>query len=269
MNMLPQISRVNVAFKNVQDMGFTLTSQGVEQVVVPPPAQPDWKELELRGVTHSYRRDGEAEDFVLGPINLSFHPGELTFITGGNGSGKTTLAKLLTGLYAPENGDIHFNHQKIDGQSQECYRQHFSVVFSDFFLFDELLGMVSPNLDEQARHYLENLKLTQKVRIEHGKFSTTELSQGQRKRLALLTAYLEGRPIYVFDEWAADQDPYFKNVFYTELLPALRSQNKTVLVISHDDKYYDLADRIIKLEEGRIVSDRAIPSRRPEEAVAI
>lgn len=257
MNALPVISRANVALKNVHDMGFTLTSEGVEEGLVKSGPPADWKELELRGVTHSYRREGEAESFTLGPMNLKFHPGELVFIVGGNGGGKTTLAKLIIGLYAPEGGEIHMNNQTIDGSNRELYRQYFSVVFSDFYLFDQLMGMVTPDLDEQARRYLEDLKLTHKVQIEQGKFSTTELSQGQRKRLALLTAYLEDRPIYLFDEWAADQDPYFKNVFYTQLLPALRARNKTVLVISHDDRYYYLADRIIKLDDGKIVSDKA------------
>ena len=105
---------------------------------------------------------------------------------------------------------------------------------------------------------MEQLKLSNKVQIKQGKFSTTDLSQGQRKRLALLTAYLEDRPIYVFDEWAADQDPYFKNIFYTQLLPALKARNKTVLVISHDDRYYHVADRIIKLDDGQIVSDQVV-----------
>jgi putative pyoverdin transport system ATP-binding/permease protein len=161
-------------------------------------------------------------------------------------------------LYPPESGTIYFQNQPVGPENQEFYRQHFSAVFSDFFLFDQLLGLLGPELDEQARKYLEQLKLSNKVQIKEGKFSTTDLSQGQRKRLALLTAYLEDRPIYVFDEWAADQDPYFKNIFYTQLLPALKARNKTVLVISHDDRYYYVADRIIKLDDGQIVSDQVV-----------
>lgn len=104
------------------------------------------------------------------------------------------------------------------------------------------------------------MQLSHKVKIEQGRLSTIDLSQGQRKRLALLTAYLEERPIYVFDEWAADQDPYFKNIFYLELLPQLKARNKTVFVISHDDRYYDIADRLIKLDEGQVVEDSQSPN---------
>jgi putative ATP-binding cassette transporter len=172
---------------------------------------------------------------------------------GGNGSGKYTLAKLITGLYIPEEGEISWDGQIISTQNREWYRQHFSVVFSDFYLFEDILGLENVNLDHQARGYLQQLQLDHKVKVEDGRLSTTALSQGQRKRLALLSAYLEDRPIYLFDEWAADQDPPFKEIFYTKLLPELRDRGKTVVVISHDDRYFYVADRIIKLDYGRIV----------------
>jgi putative ATP-binding cassette transporter len=175
---------------------------------------------------------------------------------GGNGSGKSSLAKLITGLYIPENGEIILDENLITENNREWYRQHFSVVFSDFYLFEELLGLENNNLDIQAQKYLEKLQLDHKVKIENGQLSTTALSQGQRKRLALLTAYLENRQIYLFDEWAADQDPLFKDIFYTQLLPELKTQGKTILVISHDDHYFHLADRIIKLNYGKIEFDK-------------
>ena len=254
-NTLPQLSRANVALMKIEELGFTLTEHGSEETDgegLPPVG---WKTLELRSVAHSYQREGETGAFVLGPIDLSFRPGELVFIIGGNGSGKTTLVKLLTGLYAPEEGSIFLDGEVVGAGNKEMYRQRFSTVFSDFYLFEQMLGLSNPQLDDRAREYLSRLNLSHKVRIEGGKFSTTDLSQGQRKRLALLTAYLEDRPVYVFDEWAADQDPQFKAVFYMELLPDLRARGKTVFVITHDDRYFHVADRLIKLEEGKIVSD--------------
>src|SRR6185436_123287 len=110
-------------------------------------------------------------------------------------------------------------------------------------------------LDEKAADYLNKLQLHHKVQIKNGEFSTQALSQGQRKRLALLTAYLEDRPFYLFDEWASDQDPLFKNIFYTQILPALKARGKTALVISHDDRYFHLADRVLKLDYGKLVQD--------------
>jgi putative ATP-binding cassette transporter len=260
---LPLLSKANVALQKIEALGFSLASRaesvsgrGLSAEMVPPELKSSWQHLELKDVTHSYRSEQEDINFTLGPINLTLEPSELVFIIGGNGSGKSTLAKLITGLYIPEAGEIWVDKQPINQQNREWYRQHFSVVFSDFYLFERLLGFDNTDLDTQAQDYLRQLQLDRKVNVEHGKLSTTALSQGQRKRLTLLTAYLEDRPIYLFDEWAADQDPMFKEIFYTQFLPKLRDQGKTILVISHDDRYFYLADRIIKLDYGKIVYDK-------------
>lgn len=265
MNTLPVLGRANVALNNVQRLGLSLTEKGSEETRVNEERVEDWKRLELLSLTHTYQREGEPSNFVLGPVNLVFSPGEMVFITGGNGSGKTTLAKLLVGLYTPETGDILLDGIPIrTAEEKEKYRQLFSVVFSDFFLFEQLLGLTEVDLDARAQQFLDQLRLAHKVQVENGRFSTTELSQGQRKRLALLSAYLEDRPIYLFDEWAADQDPYFKEIFYLHLLPELKARHKTVFVISHDDRYYHVCDRLVKFEEGRVVAD--IP-KAPEQRV--
>ncbi|HEX2224723.1 MAG TPA: cyclic peptide export ABC transporter [Thermoanaerobaculia bacterium] len=257
LSTFPNLSRAAVAARTVEELGFSLQSQVTERSSASMPAfGANWQSLDLVGLTHSYRRENEEESFLLGPINLSFKPGELVFIVGGNGSGKTTLAKMMIGLYAPENGEVRFGGRTITDETREWYREHFSVVFADFFVFEKLLGIDSSAIDEDARRYLKRLHLEQKVQVQDGELSTVDLSQGQRKRLALLTAYLEDRPIYLFDEWAADQDPLFKEIFYLELLPELKARGKTVFVISHDDHYYYVADRILKVDYGRIESDR-------------
>lgn len=251
MNSVVILSRANVALAKVKALGLTLTAEeGPGKSVVLPTV--DWESLELDGVTHSYHREKEDNIFTFGPLYLSFRRGELVFVTGGNGSGKTTLVKLLSGLYKPESGQIHFNGQPITSETMESYRQQFSVVFSDFYLFEDLLGFDSPELDARALDYLIELQLDRKVRVKDGHLSTIALSQGQRKRLALLVAYLEDRSIYIFDEWAADQDPQFKDIFYYQLLPALKAKGKTVIVVSHDDRYYRIADRVISLSDGKI-----------------
>jgi putative pyoverdin transport system ATP-binding/permease protein len=198
--------------------------------------------------------------FTLGEINLSFQSNQIIFIVGGNGSGKSTLAKLLTGLYIPDDGEIWLDGQRVTDENREWYRQHFASVFVDFYLFERLLGIEASEVDRQGAYYLEKLQLDHKVKIEKAQLSTTALSQGQRKRLALLTAYLEDRPIYFFDEWASDQDPYFRDIFYHQLLPELKRRGKTIFVISHDDRYFDVGDRIIKLDYGKVESDKIIPS---------
>lgn len=254
-NSLPVLGRAGVAMKKIDSLGISLAERA-EATTIPAETQPTWKALRLRGVTHRYHMEQDDRGFEVGPIDLTLYPGELVFIVGGNGSGKSTLAKLILGLYIPDKGEITFDGDRIDDRNREWYRQHFSVVFADFFLFDRLLGLDREDLDQEAATYLKRLRLDHKVTIDQGRLSTTSLSQGQRKRLTLLTAYLEQRPIFLFDEWAADQDPVFKDVFYTELLPQLRNQGKTILCISHDDHYFHLADRIIKLDYGQIEYDK-------------
>ncbi|MDX2098188.1 MAG: cyclic peptide export ABC transporter [Leptolyngbyaceae cyanobacterium bins.59] len=258
-NNLPTLSRAGIALNKIESLGLSLESRA-EVMTPPPPVNPQWHQLDLKGITHTYHTQQEDSEFTVGPIDLTFRPGEIVFIVGGNGSGKSTLAKLMTGLYIPEGGEIWFDGQPITDDNREWYRQHFSAVFADFYLFDRLLGLDNPALDEQAHAYIQKLQLEKKVSIDHGRLSTTSLSQGQRKRLTLLTAYLEDRPLYLFDEWAADQDPTFKEVFYTQFLQELRDRGKTILVISHDDQYFQTADRLIKLNYGQIAEMRSVTS---------
>ncbi|VVD98019.1 ABC transporter ATP-binding/permease protein YojI [Pandoraea iniqua] len=250
LSSLPALGTARVAFERIAQVESELPRELLP--AVPVPDAPAFHEIALEGVTHRYYREQENEMFTLGPISLTFRPGELVYLVGGNGSGKTTLAKLIVGLYAPEHGRITVDGVPVDEAGRDRYRQRFSVVFSDFFLFEHLLGLPADGLDAQASALLKALQLDHKVSIEAGRFSTLDLSQGQRKRLALLVAYLEDRPFYVFDEWAADQDPLFKDVFYRQMLPALKARGKSVLVITHDDRYFDLADRLIPLDYGQL-----------------
>jgi putative ATP-binding cassette transporter len=254
---LPAIFRANTSVEKIEKMGLALASQAEINSTVKPPDTAHWETLELNRVIHSYPGEKEDSNFSLGELNLKFHPGQLVFIIGGNGSGKSTLAKLITGLYIPESGKILLDGQPITEENREWYRQHFSAIYSDFYLFERLLGMTNHDLDKQAAEYLREFHLENKVQVKDGVLSTTALSQGQRKRLALLTAYLEDRPIYLFDEWASDQDPFFRDIFYKQLLPELKRRGKTVFVISHDDRYFDLADRAIKLDYGKVEYDRS------------
>ncbi|MGA9996000.1 MAG: cyclic peptide export ABC transporter [Pyrinomonadaceae bacterium] len=264
LSIMPTYSRASISLRKVEDLGLSLKDYEHAEETTTEPDVPTWQHLDLLDVTHTYYQEHEDRQFTLGPINLSFQPGELVLVVGGNGSGKTTFAKLLTGLYVPEGGEIQMNGERVTDENRDRYRQNFSVIFSEFYLFERLLGLDTGNLDGMAREYISKLQLEHKVSVENGQLSTIELSRGQRKRLALLTSYLEDRPIYVFDEWAADQDPMFKELFYLQLLPELKARGKTVLVISHDDRYYHIADRVIKMDYGKIKYDQ----RKPEEDLA-
>ncbi|TAF52450.1 MAG: cyclic peptide export ABC transporter [Oscillatoriales cyanobacterium] len=266
---LPIFSQANVALEKIDQLGLSVSAarsaEPNPQTPHPPrspapslPPRHAWHSLELRQISHTYRSDSDDRPFTLGPIDLQFTPGEIVFIVGGNGSGKSTLAKLITGLYTPDHGEIAIDQWVITDADREDYRQYFAAIFADFYLFERLLGLDRPDLtpadlDQLAQTYITTLQLDRKVQIQAGQLSTTALSQGQRKRLALLTALLEDRPIYLFDEWAADQDPQFKDLFYREVLPELKRRGKTTIAITHDDRYFDLADRVITLEYGQLV----------------
>ncbi|WP_213947494.1 cyclic peptide export ABC transporter [Luteibacter sp. dw_328] len=228
----------------------TLLGSMPTEAAVDDPHPPVCNSVRLERVGFTYPR---TDGFSIGPISLELRRGEVTFIVGGNGSGKSTLAKIVSCHYNATSGRMLYDDLELDQTMVYRAREGICAIYLDFYLFTHLFGQ-SPEALEKANVYLEKLGLAGKVRIEDGMFSTTELSSGQRKRLALLVAFLEDRNIYVFDEWAADQDPEFKRVFYTELLPELRSRNKIVLVISHDDRYFDQADQLIFMEHGKVIS---------------
>ncbi|MGP9510203.1 MULTISPECIES: cyclic peptide export ABC transporter [unclassified Halomonas] len=248
---IPRINMARVAASRIDDITREMPQEQDRQA---SPQALDFQRLELRDVTHQYYHEQSDDVFELGPINLSFTPGEVVFLVGGNGSGKTTLAKVVVGLYPPEGGEVLLNGERVEADGWDAYRQLFSVVFSDFHLFERLLEAPREDLDEEGNRLLAKLHLQHKVRVENGAFTTQSLSQGQRKRLALVVAYLEDRPFLVFDEWAADQDPLFKEVFYCEVLPELKRMGKAVLVITHDDRYFHLADRLVRLESGKLLT---------------
>jgi putative ATP-binding cassette transporter len=271
--MLPSLSRGQVALAKLEELGLQLDegTKQEESAQALRPAATGPLRVDLVGASFQYEgQSAQDRRFALGPITASLESGEIVFVIGGNGSGKSTFVKMLVGLYPPQSGEIRLNGEVMSAATQDWYRQHFSVVFSDFFLFKKLLGIDPAVLGQSAQDCLRLLQIDHKVRIEGDSFSTVNLSQGQKKRLALVAALLDDRPFYVFDEWAADQDPQYKEIFYGHLLPALRRQGKGVIVVTHDDRYFHLGDRVLKLEDGRMAEqtwsrqhEKAPPTQRP------
>ena len=190
------------------------------------------------------------------PVDLTIRKGELIFITGGNGSGKSTLIKILAGLTYPTSGSMRVNHREIGPETYDEYRNLISIIFGDFHLFKRLYG-VDLGDGEKARRLMEHMEIQEKTQLISDEFSTVQLSTGQRKRLALVVSLLEERSIYILDEWAADQDPQFRRKFYRELLPEMKRDGKTVIAVTHDDQYFDVADRCLHMVEGRLVTSRS------------
>ena len=252
---LPIVSKAQIAFRRIAELSKQFSSPEPHLLLSDSgAAAPAVRTLELNNVSYTFPRVEGFEPFHLGPVNLRIQEGDITFIVGENGCGKTTLIKLLLGLYAPQKGSIELNGQLIEAANRDDYRQLFTTIFADYYLFDDVIQGDKP-IPADADRYLKRLEIGHKVTITDGVFSTTDLSTGQRKRLALVNAWLEERPVLVFDEWAADQDPTFRRIFYTELLPDLKRLGKTIIVISHDDRYFDVADQIVRMEAGRVATE--------------
>ena len=243
---LPAINSAAIALAKIDRLGLLIDDSDEQPL---PTVTPPFESLELRGVTYGYTSP-DGRGFALGPIDMTLSAGEELFIAGGNGSGKTTLAKVLTGLYVPDEGQVLLNGQVVSNAIRNNYRQLFSTVFVEGHVFDRLLGV---DFDQaQLQHFARLLGIEKYVDCETGQFSAQKLSRGQHKRLALLVACMDNRPIFIFDEWAAEQDPGFKDVFYRQILPELRKHGKAVVAITHDDRYFSAADRILKLTDGRL-----------------
>ncbi|WP_109421755.1 multidrug ABC transporter permease/ATP-binding protein [Aeromonas caviae] len=238
---LPTLIAAQVAFDKIAALNL---AEPDEAFPLPPAPRP-WQRIELEQVSFHYQGEG---GFSVGPINLVIERGEQIFLIGGNGSGKSTLAMLLTGLYQPVSGRILLDGEPVTDRNG--YLGLFSAIFTDYHLFQHLLG---PEPKEAlVAEWLERLQMGSKLTIKDGFIADIDLSQGQRKRVALLLALAEQREVMLFDEWAADQDPQFRRIFYQVLLPRLKEMGKTVIAISHDDHYFSLADRLLEMRQGRL-----------------
>jgi putative ATP-binding cassette transporter len=268
---VPALSMAEAAAVNLHRLEEALDDQVAAEAgmtrrgattVTPPTAETDpwqgkqFQSLELAGVAFRYPETATRDGFALGPIDLTVRAGETLFITGGNGAGKSTFLRLLTGLYRPTSGVVRMNGIAVDPSSMQSFRDRIAAVFSDYFLFKKLYGLdYDPT---EADGWLEEMEIAGKTAIADGSIENTQLSTGQRKRLAFIASVLEGKPLLVLDEWAADQDPHFRPKFYETILPSLKRRGMTVIAATHDDRWFDIADREIRLADGRIVTDREL-----------
>ncbi|WAS99533.1 ATP-binding cassette domain-containing protein [Nannocystis poenicansa] len=232
------------------DLADRLEGLADQRTEASTPPQP-FASLALRGVSYRYEPRDDRAGFAVGPCDLELVPGEVVFVTGANGSGKSTFIKLLCGLYRRHGGELRVDGEALPADPGPAWRSRFAAVFAEVALFERLYGIEDVDPARVAA-LLEEMELGHKVRFEDGRFTTVDLSTGQRKRLALIVALLADRPIYVFDEWAADQDPHFREAFYRRILPSLRARGKTVVAVTHDDDAFDACDRRFHFHGGRM-----------------
>jgi len=252
---IPAMARAEAAINNIRYLEELIDEgQSRSEKIADEQAIRDlkWDTISLNDVSFQFPHKFNGRPFKIGPVNLEFKKGEITFIVGGNGSGKSTFLKVLTSLYSPESGTICIDDTEIDAFNKASYRNLFSTIFSDYTLFRRLLGIDMPE-DSLLNELLKKMELAEKTTIEAGAITNRDLSSGQKKRLALIVSILEDKPVMVFDEWAADQDPVFRKFFYDNLLPELKAKGKTIIAVTHDDKYFYAADSIFKMEYGKFI----------------
>jgi putative ATP-binding cassette transporter len=252
---IPMLTSANAATDRIAQLETDLlaTAQSADLSVAELPKRFD--KIELHNLFFRYFDTSAETAFQVGPVDFTLQSGDLVFITGGNGSGKSTFLKLLAGLYVPESGEIMLDGIRIDDSTREIYRALITAIFVDYHLFLRLYGISDPDPAEVDR-LLTQFRLSAKTRLSDGEFRTLDLSGGQRKRLALIVALLEKRPILLLDEWTSDQDPEFRRRFYHELLPALNQAGATIVAVTHDDRYLselDFPARRLRMDEGRFV----------------
>ncbi|MEP5613496.1 MAG: cyclic peptide export ABC transporter [Cyclobacteriaceae bacterium] len=251
---LRSLKHIEVAFNHIEKVGITLEPSFPHEEEI---RNESWNDsmplIKFEGLEHSYYHADEDEHFKLGPLNFEVKKGESIFLVGGNGSGKTTLAKLILGLYKPKGGQTLYKGIPTTTENLSYYRSRFSAVFTDSYVFQELDHISPELLEEQGSRLIDMLELSKKVKIKDKSFNTKRLSDGQKKRLSLISSILEDKEIYLFDEWAANQDPYFKEIFYNKIVSYLQEKGKTLIVITHDDRYFHLADSVLKLQDGKLV----------------
>lgn len=217
--------------------------------------------LSFRDVQFSYDKVNEdASVFSLGPLNLDITKGETIFIVGGNGSGKSTFVNVLTGLYKKTEGSIILN----DGHGEntvEKLQDLMAAVFTDNHVFAKNYENFELENNEKYEQLLKKMKLEDLIDTTKEESVRRKFSKGQSKRVSMIFALLEDKPILVLDEWAADQDPYFRKYFYEELLPKFKAEGKTIIAVTHDDAYFHLADRVIKFDYGKISKDITVDKK--------
>jgi putative ATP-binding cassette transporter len=250
---IPAITRADAALQGLEALEQEIDQAALANASGQPALAPlkTFKRLEYNGFSFTYPRRADAMPFAIGPIKLSLEPGQIVFVTGANGAGKTTLLKLLCGLYAPDSGVLSVDGKAIAPAGYPACRELFAAVFADSPALELMPGAASMDM-AQTRPLLEAMGLARRVGCADGRLIAPDLPVSLRKRLSLIAALQEDKPIYLLDDFTADQDLKFREYFYLSLLPELKAQGKILIATTYDEPYFAAADRVLVLRAGQL-----------------
>ena len=205
---------------------------------------------------------GDAEVVAVRDVSLSVAPGEVVLIMGPSGSGKTTLLLMLGALLKPTEGTIKLDGLELSALSEnklpDVRLQHFGFIFQDFNLLSalnvqdnvsiaaELMGISRKEAREKAASLLTELGLGQRLR-----FPPEKLSGGEKQRVAIARALINDPALILADEPTANLDSSHGHETMRLLREIAKTRGRSVVIVSHDQRIRDIADRVLWLEDGQ------------------
>ncbi|MBQ1961953.1 MAG: energy-coupling factor transporter ATPase [Clostridia bacterium] len=221
------------------------------------------KHIEVKNVTFEYT-DGDKVNTVIRDFNLDIERGSFTVILGHNGSGKSTLAKLLNGLYKPETGDVLVDGINTRDEEREIeIKRRVGMVFQNpdnqlvASIVEEDVAFGPENLGlkpEQTRMRVDEA-LKAVGMYEFRKSTPHHLSGGQKQRIAIAGIIAMQPECIVLDEPTAMLDPKGRREIIDTVVRLNREKGKTVVLITHFMEEAELADRVLVMNDGKIISD--------------
>ena len=222
--------------------------------------------ITVEHLNHSFEEAGQAKQ-VLHDINLQVHPGEVVILTGPSGSGKTTLLTMLGGLRAAQSGRLHILGAELlhaESSTLTRLRRRVGFIFQAHNLLPYLTALenvrvgleVHPHWLERGRAAMDRSAAAMLERVglsDRAMYYPEKLSGGQKQRVAIARALAPAPPLLLADEPTAALDSRTGREVVELLQRLAREQGCAVLMVTHDPRILDIADRLLRMEDGRLL----------------
>ncbi|MBM5782379.1 MAG: ABC transporter ATP-binding protein [Pelagibacterales bacterium] len=224
--------------------------------------------VEIKNISKDFAV-GDQKIRVLNNINLQIYSGEMTMIVGPSGCGKTTLLSILTGILTPSEGDVIINNTnitKLKGDKKVDHRRkNLGFIFQQYNLLPALsaaenaaIPLIADGISLDKAVKQASIALSEIDMSNHLEKLPSQLSGGQQQRVAIARALVHKPSLVVCDEPTAALDAFTGQKVMETLRQSAMQQNRAVIVVTHDNRIFDFADRIIEMEDGKVITDKVI-----------